>query len=747
MAARSSAGVGLFVVFLAAGAVPALSSAAHGHVEVERLAPRAGTPSPLEARGARRPAASSIRAGAGVFDGLSDPGITDAASNEVTPPDATGAVGPSSYVELVNSEIAVYDKLNLAAPTAVLDERDFVGDPSAVVCDGQIQWDEQGQRWLYTALDCGETAATESEGFFFGWSRTPSPDLSASNWCLFAVPTANTIEDSPKLGHDNTQIIIGANAYDDTSLDYLESDIFVFDKPSAGDTGCPDGATEGSTAVQIDDGSGFAPVPANIADSSPTGYVAATDDDGLHLDLYAIGRDTSDQSVIIGVTSVDAAPLNPPLGIPEPGSAATGDTLDPLDGRLTQAVAVTDPATGKEGIWTQQTLAAPVSSDGSTTTFIEWYELTPGSTSPTKSGPTPGVLNGSDAFNGAISPTSDGREVAIFYNSASPTQLPDFRVESDRSDSLTGPEDIQLATSGYEDHDFSCPSWTGEDDVPCSWGEYSGASPDPSNPCLVWGTGQITSAAPDPADGTPQWGTQNAAVDVCTYALTATKVGTGAGTVTSGDGVIACGTTCSYAYGYGTHVTLTASPSEGSTFESWSGACSGTGTCTVTTNQAESVTATFSLSPEELDVSQWGKGSGRISSVPAGISCGRVCFHDFDYGASVTVTAKPSAGSRFSGWSGACSGKEACTVSMTSQQSVGADFANLHPACVVPRVGRKPLSVAEAALRHAHCRTGKIRRRPSRLKRGRVISEEPRPGKHLKHGTKVTLVVSKGRHS
>jgi endoglucanase len=40
-------------------------------------------------------------------------------------------------------------------------------------------------------------------------------------------------------------------------------------------------------------------------------------------------------------------------------------------------------------------------------------------------------------------------------------------------------------------------------------------------------------------------------------------------------------------------VTLTASAASGSTFAGWSGACTGTGTCTVSMSAARSVTATF----------------------------------------------------------------------------------------------------------------------------------------------------------
>ena len=75
------------------------------------------------------------------------------------------------------------------------------------------------------------------------------------------------------------------------------------------------------------------------------------------------------------------------------------------------------------------------------------------------------------------------------------------------------------------------------------------------------------------------------------YQLTVSK--SGSGTVTSNPTGIDCGATCSKYYIAGTSVTLTASASTGYTFTGWSGACSGTGTCTVSMTAARSVTANF----------------------------------------------------------------------------------------------------------------------------------------------------------
>ncbi|MEI6415206.1 MAG: DUF1566 domain-containing protein, partial [Pseudomonadota bacterium] len=71
------------------------------------------------------------------------------------------------------------------------------------------------------------------------------------------------------------------------------------------------------------------------------------------------------------------------------------------------------------------------------------------------------------------------------------------------------------------------------------------------------------------------------------YSITVTK--TGSGTVKSLPAGIDCGSTCSTSFSSGTSVTLTATPATGT----FSGGCSGTGSCTLTMNANKSVTVTF----------------------------------------------------------------------------------------------------------------------------------------------------------
>lgn len=78
--------------------------------------------------------------------------------------------------------------------------------------------------------------------------------------------------------------------------------------------------------------------------------------------------------------------------------------------------------------------------------------------------------------------------------------------------------------------------------------------------------------------------------------LTVKKDGDGFGTVTSQPSGIECGGDCSQYFAEGKKVTLSASAEPDSVFAGWSGGgCSGTGDCTVTIEDSETVTATFNM--------------------------------------------------------------------------------------------------------------------------------------------------------
>jgi uncharacterized repeat protein (TIGR01451 family) len=126
---------------------------------------------------------------------------------------------------------------------------------------------------------------------------------------------------------------------------------------------------------------------------------------------------------------------------------------------------------------------------------------------------------------------------------------------------------------------------------------------------------------------------------------------------------ISCPSTCSANFAAGEIVTLVAFAPAGSAFTGWSGSgCSGTGSCVVTMNGAQAVTATFGT--PTISVTAIGNGSGTITTQPSsaidctynGTATGGVCSAQLTgTNGLVTLTAQPNTGSTFAGWMGFCS--------------------------------------------------------------------------------------------
>jgi len=162
----------------------------------------------------------------------------------------------------------------------------------------------------------------------------------------------------------------------------------------------------------------------------------------------------------------------------------------------------------------------------------------------------------------------------------------------------------------------------------------------------------------------------------------------GAGSVTSAPAGIDCGTVCVWWFATGSQVVLTAHPQAGSLFYGWGGVCSGSANpCTVTMNDVQDLSATFAPAIA-VNVALAGGGAGAVTSAPAGIDCGAACTGDYLSNTHLVLHAEAAAGSRFTGWSGACTQTSGdCTFDVGAPANVTAHFVLRHALTVTTTAG------------------------------------------------------------
>jgi Divergent InlB B-repeat domain len=89
--------------------------------------------------------------------------------------------------------------------------------------------------------------------------------------------------------------------------------------------------------------------------------------------------------------------------------------------------------------------------------------------------------------------------------------------------------------------------------------------------------------------------------------------------------------------------------------------------------------ATTSVPPTHtLSVSVMGKG--RVTSAPPGITCPTTCTATFAGDTAAKLAAAPAFGYRLARWSGACSGKGTCALTISTDANVTATFTRI-PVC------------------------------------------------------------------
>jgi len=388
------------------------------------------------------------------------------------PSDSTGAVGPTRYVEVVNSKVAVYDRGGRTLASATLGSWWNVG--TAASFDPQVLWDSGTDRFFYA----GDAVYGPSDHrLAFGWSTSASPGLGTGDWCRYTFRYGSEFPDFPKLGDSADFLLIGVNVFAGDS--FRGADVVAIAKPAPG-PGCPALSTLKlgvGRNLSVAGARQFTPVPANQVDAGPNGWVVTVPSSGTQRSSLGIFRVTKSSTGLPTIqssgTSLAVPAFSLPRNAPQSGSR---HLLDSGDARLTQAVSAIDPLRGgRLGLWTQHTVL------GGAGAAVRWYEIDPASRTLLQSGTV--APRGVHAFNGAISPDrvsrgstrAFGSSMVLGFNTSSPTTFPSVAMVSKRGDdSVSAP--VVVRTSPGPAVDFTCAAGGGV----CRWGDYAAATPDPA---------------------------------------------------------------------------------------------------------------------------------------------------------------------------------------------------------------------------------------------------------------------------
>ena len=94
-----------------------------------------------------------------------------------------------------------------------------------------------------------------------------------------------------------------------------------------------------------------------------------------------------------------------------------------------------------------------------------------------------------------------------------------------------------------------------------------------------------------------------------------------------------------------------------------------------------------------------------------------------------------------------CDGQDAASFQLSSNQPqtpLQQVFGNTGlTRCVVPKLKGKTLKKARRSLAIAHCALGKVKKKKSTRKPGRVLRQSRKPGTRLTRGTKIAVTISR----
>ena len=422
------------------------------------------------------------------------------------PPDTNGDVGPTYYIQTVNTSIGIYDKSNgnrVAAFTfnafmsqgnfGNLCDTDNFGDPV-------VLYDTFDDRWFVTdfAFKLDGSGNVNPQHVFQCFAVSKTGDPVNGGWNFYSIESPGGLGDYPKFGVWPDGIYMSANMFGyAASGSYFGFHVWALNKEQMYD---------GAPSPQVVDFAGpssdFTLLPANArlqAGTPPAGsseYFVSTEQFLNALSIYKlhVDWDKISTSTFTGPTA-QLAPTCWPNATPV-NASTTANKADVLPIRAMAQAQYTNLA-GAESVWVTHTVERGESANNTTcnaptggNATVRWYQAN--------------VTGGTVAANVVQGKTYDPDGANTFFRfmpALAVDRLGDMAVGYSKSNSTTDPQ-IKYSGRLAGDPVNTLPQTeqtlidgTGSQSGNCGssactrWGDYSGMSLDP-NGCEFWETNE-----------------------------------------------------------------------------------------------------------------------------------------------------------------------------------------------------------------------------------------------------------------
>lgn len=403
------------------------------------------------------------------------------------PPDTVGDVGPSHYVQYVNTTFSIYNKVTgarLVGPLKLSTLFNASQAPCNVIDDGDpiVLYDSMADRWMLTQF-----AVPGPYYQCIALSKTGDPI--SGGWWTYAFPAStpeidglNTaMNDYPKLSVWPDAYYMTANMFPDTNIPgYVR--VWALNRSRM-----LGGQSMQSVAFDLSDTSsvlagnllGDAPPP-----GSPAFLLAVQAPDKLNFWRFKVDWDAPQNSALIGPTSMPIATYAPVCDgrncVPQAGTSQGVDALSP---RLMYNLQYRRVGS-TESLWANHTITE------SGKAALRWYEvrltragdlITPTLYQQSTYNPPDGVWR----WMGSIAADRMGN-AAIGYSASSSSIYPQIRylgrLVTDTLNLMPQAEYTMTVGSGAQTH------------TAARWGDYSSMNVDPVDDCTFWYTTEYFTA-------------------------------------------------------------------------------------------------------------------------------------------------------------------------------------------------------------------------------------------------------------